>query len=211
MRSLQIGKHFLQVKLMLVHVGGIGILAAALCLTGAITWLWSIPHAKHFARGQQTEIYNQKLSLQMPPPAPKLEPLSPAQSNLLAFYSTLGTRQSATDQIRLLFNHAREAGIALEKGEYKSAYSPTSRSYSYQVLLPVTGNYGAIRRFCEKVLVAIPFASLDEITFRRDGIAAGALQAKLRFTLHLGDAPVIAPASAPRLDPALFTMQKVTP
>lgn len=211
MKSVQIGKHGLQVKLALVHIGAVKVLAAALCLAGATSWLWTIPREERAAKAQQAEVDMRKLALQTVPAAPKSVPLSPAQSNLLAFYATLGTRQAAVEQVRSLFNHAREAGIALEKGEYKSAYSTNSRSYSYQVLLPVTGSYGAIRRFCEKVLLAIPFASLDEITFRRDAVAAGALQAKLQFTLHLGDAPVFAPASAPRLDPALFTMQQATP
>ena len=55
------------------------------------------------------------------------------------------------------------------------------------------------------MLLAIPFSTLDEISFWREGIGAGPLQARLRFTLHLGD------AAAPRVAPELLTMQQATP
>ena len=41
-------------------------------------------------------------------------------------------------------------------------------------------------------LMAIPFASLDEINFRRDAIGSRTLEAKLRFTLYLNDVPAVA-------------------
>ncbi|MGZ3158645.1 MAG: hypothetical protein ACXU7H_06145, partial [Burkholderiaceae bacterium] len=53
---------------------------------------------------------------------------------------------------------------------------------------PVKGQYQAIRKFCEQTLLAIPFASLDEINFKRDEITNSTLEAKLHFTLYLSDA-----------------------
>jgi len=49
----------------------------------------------------------------------------------------------------------------------------------------------AVRRFCERVLLTIPFASLDEITFKREAVGNGSLDARLRFTLYLTDAPTV--------------------
>jgi hypothetical protein len=42
-------------------------------------------------------------------------------------------------------------------------------------------------------LRAIPFASLDDISFRRDGIQDPAVEARLRLTLYLKDVPGEAP------------------
>ena len=205
MKSFPIGRYLLQARLALGRVGAITALAALLCVAGTTCWFWALPQQKAVGRTEQALLEKQKLALLQAPVAPKAAPVLPAQANLAAFYGALGTRQAAVAQIRTLFSLAREAGISLDKGEYKSAYSVNSRSYSYQVLLPVTGSYSAIRLFCEKVLVTIPFASLDEIGFKREAVAAGALQAKLRFTFHLGDPPVL------QMQSELFSMQESVP
>ena len=57
--------------------------------------------------------------------------------------------------------------------------------YTYQVTLPVKGSYGAVWKFGMLALRAIPFASLDEISFRRDAIGDAAVEARLRLTLYL--------------------------
>jgi hypothetical protein len=205
MKSLQVGKYLLQARLMLARMSAVNALAAALCVAGATSWLWALPREEAAGRVEQALIEKQKLAMLQAPPMPTAAPVSPAQANLAAFYVALGTRQAAVSQVRTLFGLAHEAGISLDKGEYKSSYSVNSRSYTYQVLLPVTGTYSAIRLFCEKVLVAIPFASLDEIGFKREAVAAGALQAKLRFTLHLGDPPAL------KSQPDLFSMLETVP
>lgn len=205
MKSLQIGKQLLQARLVLARIGAVNTLAVALCLAGASCWLWALPRQEAAGRVEQALIEKQRAALLQAPAAPKPVPVPPAQANLAAFYMALGTRQAAVSQVRTLFSLAHEAGISLDKGEYKSAYSVNSRSHTYQVLLPVTGSYSAIRLFCEKVLVTIPFASLDEIGFKREAVAAGALQAKLRFTLHLGDPSAL----KPQLD--LFSMLEPVP
>lgn len=202
MNSFPVGQYLLHTRLTLARVGAVNFLAAVFCVAGATCWLWSLPQQKATGRVEQALLEKQKLALRQAPLTPKAAPVLPAQANLAAFYAALGTRQAAVTQVRKLFDLAREAGISLDKGEYKSAYNANSGSYSYQVLLPVTGSYSAIRLFCEKVLVAIPFASLDEIGFKREAVAAGALQAKLRFTFHLGDAPAV------QIQSELFSMQE---
>jgi hypothetical protein len=205
MKSPQVGKYLLQARLMLARFGVVNALATSLCVAGATCWLWILPEQEAAGRVEQALLEKRKLALLQAPAAPKAIPVSPAQANLTAFYATLGTRQAAVEQVRTLFVLAHEAGLSLDKGEYKSAYNVNSRSHAYQVLLPVTGTYSAIRLFCEKVLVAIPFASLDEIGFKREAVAAGALQAKLRFTLHLGDPPAL------KSQMELYSMLEIVP
>ena len=55
--------------------------------------------------------------------------------------------------------------------------------------LPVKGSYGAIWQFALGALRAIPFASLDDIGFRRDSIGDPVVEARLRLTLYLKDVP----------------------
>jgi hypothetical protein len=75
--------------------------------------------------------------------------------------------------------------LNLEHAEYRRGVDKTGRFVTYQVLLPVRGPYAAIRQFSEHVLISIPFASLDQMNFKRDAIATDAVAAQLRFTIYL--------------------------
>jgi hypothetical protein len=121
--------------------------------------------------------------------------LPPAQSvaqsvdPLEAFYTALGPRRYAEQQVRTLFTLAAKNGLSLSQGEYKTGYDRNARVTTYQVNLPVKGSYGAIWQFAMGALRAIPFASLDDISFRRDAIGDPAVEARLRLTLYLKDVP----------------------
>jgi hypothetical protein len=112
-------------------------------------------------------------------PAPDL-----VERRLHDFYATLGDVEHSEDALRTLFAAADQRRVVLDQAEYKLAYDQRGRFYTYSVLLPVVGDYASIRAFSEQVLLAMPFASLDEMDFHRDDIAQTQLKAKLRFTLH---------------------------
>jgi hypothetical protein len=119
-------------------------------------------------------------------------PAQPADP-LDAFYAALGPRRYAEQQVRTLFALAAKSGLSLSQGEYKTAYDRNARLTTYQVNLPVKGSYGAIWKFALGTLRTIPFASLDDIGFRRDSIGDPTVEARLRLTLYLKDAPGGAP------------------
>jgi hypothetical protein len=60
-----------------------------------------------------------------------------------------------------------------------------TRLCRYRVRLPLVGSYLQIRAFVEQSLQELPFASLDELSLRREGIASGELEAGLTLSLHL--------------------------
>jgi multidrug efflux pump subunit AcrA (membrane-fusion protein) len=123
---------------------------------------------------------------------------APERDNLAAFYGTLGERRYAERQVRTLFALAEKSGLTLRQGEYKSALDRNGRVATYQVNLPVKGSYAAIWQFAMAALRAIPFAALDDISFRREAIGDTAVEARLRLTLYLRDgaAPAAAQAGA---------------
>lgn len=124
-----------------------------------------------------------------PPPAPVVSPQAAANDNLDLFYTSLGERRFTEQQVKTLFGIAAKTGIVLRQGEYKSAYDQNGKLHTYQVTLPVKGSYQAIWQFALLSLRAIPFAALDDIGFRRDDIGAAGVDARVRFTLYLADAP----------------------
>jgi hypothetical protein len=70
-------------------------------------------------------------------------------------------------------------------GEYKLSCDAATRLCRYRVRLPLVGSYLQIRAFVEQSLLELPFASLDELSLRREGIASPELEAGLTFSLHL--------------------------
>jgi hypothetical protein len=103
------------------------------------------------------------------------------------FYAVLGDRAEAEQYLKAMFDVAAQTGISLDQGEYQWGVDKNSRTYRYQVLLPVKGSYSLIRQFSESTLMALPFVSLDELTFKRDSAGEDTLGANLRFTFYLGD------------------------
>jgi hypothetical protein len=124
----------------------------------------------------------------------KAQPPATANENLELFYKSLGERRYAEQQVKTLFGLAARTGLALRQGEYMAGYDRNAAVHTYQVNLPVRGSYRAIWQFAMMALRAIPFASLDEISFKRDAIGQADVEARVRLTLYLSGA---APGGAP--------------
>jgi hypothetical protein len=168
--------------------------AASLALLACFAGVARTAHAL-FALDEERDALKmaaRSASLPSPVPAVAAAPVVPAAQPadpLDAFYAALGPRRYAEQQVRTLFALAAKSGLSLSQGEYKSGYDRNAQLGTYQVNLPVKGSYGAIWQFALGALRAIPFASLDDISFRREAIGDPAVEARLRLTLYLKDAP----------------------
>jgi len=118
---------------------------------------------------------------------------APVDAPLLAFFATLGNRRQNDLHIKLLFDLAKQNGLTLRQGEYQYGYDNAAHVATCQVVLPLKGNYDAIWHFVLEVLRTMPFAALQDINFKRDGIGDAAVSAQVRFTLYLRDVPARAP------------------
>lgn len=166
----------------------LGWVALSMLIVGSLSglcWLWWIPTQISANEKQAAWIKKQRLMLSVAPRTASVPRISPTQKSLNDFYSVLGDRRRTETHLHILFDLAQTSGITLSKGDYKSEYDPVSKVHAYQIQLPVTGTYSAILNFCEKVLRAMPFASLDELNVKRDRIGSPVLSVQLRFTLFL--------------------------
>ncbi len=181
MTALEFSTFSLQARLWLARRGTPALLGALLCAAGAGAWLWQAPQAR----------VQRALAL-LPPPSDS-KPVSlvaappSADQNLADFYDTLGERRYVEQQLKTLFALAGKNGITLSAGQYKAAQDQGGHFHTYQIVLPVKGSYPAVWQFCLQTLAAIPFAALDEVSFRRDAVGDATLDARLRFTLYLTD------------------------
>jgi hypothetical protein len=175
----------LQLRISLARFGYGTISALLLCAVGAVSWQWGVPywHARNDMQRHELIVARQALQAartSIPPPVHSVD-----EERVAQFYGALGENGYAEQQVKTLFAIAAKAGLALNQADYKPGANAAGRYQTYQIVLPVRGPYHAIREFCEQTLLAIPFASLDQIDFRRDTIGSTTLEARLRFTLYL--------------------------
>lgn len=164
------------------RAGPLACVALTLGVFAGVALAWLLPQ-----RALQTKRHQVVLGLAaLPTPAPKAPPAT-ANENLALFYDVLGEQRYAEQQVKTLFGLAAKAGLSLSQGEYKASYDKQARFHSYQVTLPVKGSYRAIWQFGLLALRAIPFASLDEIGFKRDSIGEANVEARMRLTIYLSD------------------------
>jgi hypothetical protein len=167
MKDIQFAPLVLAVRLFAMRAGTATCVAVALLLAGIAAWAWLLP---------QRAALQQELARPLPAPS-------------ALFYATLGEKRHAEQQVKTLFDLAAQTGLALNHGEYKFGHDKASGVTTYQIALPVKGSYDKIWQFALQALAAVPFAALDEVSFRRETIADASVEARLRFTLYLKDAP----------------------
>ena len=109
---------------------------------------------------------------------------APAADKLETFYRYLGRGEAPTDWLAKLYGIGQATGIDLQSATYRSQ-AAGARMERYEIVLPVTGSYLQIRDFLKRALAEIPVLSLDQMTLKREARNDGAVQAELRFTLHL--------------------------
>jgi hypothetical protein len=180
MNNVKIAALLLRTRIAVLRLELLACLAMMLCAAGVAAWAVLLPRSAAQAR-----------VMAQPLPAPSTLAASPAppsaNQNLAVFYGVLGEQRYAEQQVKLLFDLAAQSNLVLSQGEYKAGFDKASRVSTYQIILPVKGPYQAIWQFAMQSLRAMPFASLDEVGFRRESIAEPTVEARLRFTLYLKD------------------------
>ena len=190
------GGFALRTLLRLRRLQALEVVAAVLCGLSLLAWTWVLPHLQARVLTHQSLLEAQRMTLVRLAVVQPVPVASKSRNNLDAFRMVLGDRREVDRYLASIFDVARRHQLALVKGEYKLDFNTATRTYVYQVLLPVVGTYASVRRFCDQVLVQAPFASLDEISYRRESVAAGVIEARLHFSLHLADRTAEAPLHA---------------
>jgi hypothetical protein len=186
MTSVDINTVRLRAQLLLRRLGVPACLAVVLLALGAAAWTWAWQQRAVAARLEARPLPQPSLAVAA------LAPPATANENLARFYAALGQQRHAEQQVKQLFDLAAKNGLLLAQGEYKSGYDKASRVATWQVTLPLKGSYAAVWQFALQALRAVPFASLDELSFRREQIADAQLEARLRLTFYLTDTPGVA-------------------
>ena len=185
MKNFNLAAVALRLRLAVMARGPVVCVSLLLLLAAGATLAWLLPQRALQAGRHQVAM---RLALMPPAAAAKSAPVT-SNENLTAFYAALGEKRYAEQQVKTLFGLAAKANLSLSQGEYKSAYDRNARLHSYQVTLPVKGSYRDVWQFGMLSLRAIPFASLDEMSFKRETIGDSQVEARMRLTLYLAERP----------------------
>jgi len=187
MTALVLRLRLLQGRLALDRFGWTNLAAILLLLAGAAACLGLLPNLEDqlVARRETLADLQTRLrhDLRQGPSIPQ------APSNLGAFRAALGDIHQADQALKTIFAEADHQLLVLDEAEYRLTYDKAGGFYAYSIRLPVKGSYLALRMFAEQVLLTLPYASLDEIAFKRRAAGETDVDARLHFTLYLAGPP----------------------
>lgn len=105
------------------------------------------------------------------------------------FLSRFPTRDELPSVLAAFEASAGKAGVRLLEGSYRLETPKGATLSRYSLQFPLKGTYPALREFVGRTLVAVPAASLDGMRFERAEVAEGLVEAELRFTIFVRNAP----------------------
>ena len=184
---------WLRLRLALRALNPVTIAALLLLTAGFAALAWVLPAREEL----EAERVRARRLAALPPPAPVsstagMAPVvleTSSTENLALFRTAIGRQRDVEPGLKTLFALAAKSGLVLSQGEYKRGVERNAQLHTYQINLPVKGSYAQVWQFALQALHALPYASLDDVSFRRDSIGQAGLEARLRLTLYLADAP----------------------
>ena len=104
---------------------------------------------------------------------------------IAAFQAYLPLHETIPEQLKTLVDVAEKNGIVLARADYKPVLEDSADFMRYQVSLPVKADYARIQAFIVGALKSLPTLTLDSVTFKRDQIETGDVEARVQFSLLL--------------------------
>ncbi|MBZ0106405.1 MAG: hypothetical protein K8H84_12345 [Sulfuricella denitrificans] len=106
-------------------------------------------------------------------------------AQLEAFYRIFPQENSYPEWLEKLGSVAESHGISLNEGEYKATRDKVGRLVSYQITLPLNGQYPQIRSLLAALPAEIPAVALKQVQFERQKVASPNVEARIRLVLFL--------------------------
>lgn len=101
------------------------------------------------------------------------------------FLADFPRQDSLAAQLERLFSVARRHGLNLGEVTYRDEYRPGDRLEKYRIEFSVEATYPALRGFLAETLAALPYLSLDQVSFQRKDSLAPIVRSEVRMTFYL--------------------------
>jgi hypothetical protein len=106
-----------------------------------------------------------------------------AARRLAAFYAYLPAHDTIPELLKQLVGIAEKNGVTLAKADYKPQPEDNADFMRYQVTLPIKADYARVQAFIVGALRGLPTLTLDSVTFKREQIETGDVEARVQFNL----------------------------
>jgi Tfp pilus assembly protein PilO len=116
--------------------------------------------------------------------APVPPPLSAADRRR-EFFAALPAQDEVTQVIERIYVAAAAEHLSLLHGEYTGADLPATGLVRYQIVLPLQGSYGQVRRFAAAAAAAVPGLVLDDLSLQRQHVGEAQVEARAQLSLFL--------------------------
>ena len=177
----------LDVALVLARQSPLAWVAVALAVASVVAQCAWLPHLRRVADDESARLRALRgRHLRTPAPVSTIDPAATvAASRLAEFQAVLGDAAHQEELTRTMFDAASRAGLVLAAGDYARTPDKSGAYLRLEVSQPTRGSYAQTRAYCDRVLAAVPYAALDDLHFKREGISAPAGEALVRWTFYL--------------------------
>ena len=152
--------------------------AACLCLAAAAAW-----HGRQLDHEQQVLARQLKATARAAAEQAAAPPAPTEAGGVAAFHAYLPPHDTIPDLLKDLVQVAQQEGITLAKAEYKPQLDDQAGFLRYQITLPVKADYAHLQSFIINALQTLPTLTLDSVSFKREQIEAGDIEARIQFVL----------------------------
>ncbi|MCB1894188.1 MAG: type 4a pilus biogenesis protein PilO [Zoogloeaceae bacterium] len=164
------------------HAGSAGAIGAGLLACALVAGVGSLLPAKRELEQARLALVEAQQRAQAPKPE---KPVQTVEEQLASFYEHFPDREQAPHLLEQVYAAAGDFGLEVRRGDYAVADDRRAGLISYQVLVPLSGQYTQIRGFVDQVLRSVPTLAVDELGFARQGISHSRLDAQVRLNLYM--------------------------
>lgn len=132
---------------------------------------------------RQQDLAQQIAAARTARPAPQRVALPDGARRVAAFYAWLPAHEAIPDLLQQLVDVASRNGVVLAKADYKAQAEDGAAFLRYQITLPIKADYAKVQAFIVGALREMPALTLDSVTFKREQIDSGEVEARVHFNL----------------------------
>ena len=164
-----------------LRLTGAWAVGGAACAVLALLAQW---HASQLA-AQQVQLQQQLRRAVAAAAHPTVSRSAPpsTQDSVAAFYTWLPAHDTIPDLLMELVSIADHSGITLAKAEYKPEAEAGVGFLRYRITLPVKASFPKVQDFIIHALQTLPALTLESVSFKREQIDSGEVEARMQFVL----------------------------
>ena len=188
----------LQLEVALWRAGWVWLVIALMAATTVVGWTWWWPQQQRDLANLHAAVNQARIDQARRRAAPAPAPGLSGDDTVLAELQRIGYAETELSGIlRAISALAKAEGIVLGQSAFQTSVEPHGGLRQVQITLPMAATYPQLRRFAESVLRQLPGVSVDQFGLKREAIAQGRADARLKLSVWLDPHKVAAPAAVP--------------